>query len=344
MDSVSQPTTEGIGPMIEETSSSDEQRATASLIARLQAKIAAENASGSMRRDAHPKMHGLVRAEFIVGDDVPEDLRIGVFSRPATHKAWIRFSNQDGTVGADMNRDIRGMAIKLLDVPGPRLLEGAEAKTHDFVLISTNAFVTRDVAEFDSLIRALTSGLAAKILFFLFHWRVGWNLYRSMLRFANPLQVRYFSATPYLLATRAVKYSAKPIVESMDSIPASPDPNFLRGAMARQLSRGEARFDFGIQVQADAATMPIEDPGVPWSEDASPFRKVASIVIPMQQFDKPEQDALGEALSFNPWRCLPEHRPLGGINRARRTVYAAISRFRHERNGAPEKEPVGWDV
>jgi hypothetical protein len=34
-------------------------------------------------------------------------------------------------------------------------------------------------------------------------------------------------------------------------------------------------------------------------------------------------------------RCLPEHRPLGGVSRARRQVYQALSTVRHERNQAP---------
>ncbi|MEK1942330.1 MAG: hypothetical protein AAAB16_18325, partial [Pseudomonas sp.] len=36
--------------------------------------------------------------------------------------------------------------------------------------------------------------------------------------------------------------------------------------------------------------------------------------------------------SFNPWHALPEHRPLGGINRLRKAVYEAVSAYRHERN------------
>ena len=51
-----------------------------------------------------------------------------------------------------------------------------------------------------------------------------------------------------------------------------------------------------------------------------------------------------ENLSFNPWRTLPEHRPLGSINRARLQVYPAISRFRHRKNNAPPwREPTPED-
>jgi hypothetical protein len=36
--------------------------------------------------------------------------------------------------------------------------------------------------------------------------------------------------------------------------------------------------------------------------------------------------------SFNPWQALPEHRPLGAINRLRKNVYAAVIVYRHARN------------
>jgi hypothetical protein len=34
------------------------------------------------------------------------------------------------------------------------------------------------------------------------------------------------------------------------------------------------------------------------------------------------------------------HRPLGGINRVRRSVYEAISTLRHQLNDAPRVEPT----
>jgi len=86
--------------------------------------------------------------------------------------------------------------------------------------------------------------------------------------------------------------------------------------------------------------MPIEDPGITWEEALSPFRKVARLTIPSQVFDTLERREFGDNLSFNPWRCLHEHRPLGGISRARRQVYDALSMFRHDNNQALREEPT----
>jgi hypothetical protein len=319
----------------------------ASLERRLQDKITNQYRNGLMRRDAHPKMHGLVKAEFIVEPDLPAAYRVGVFAEPQTYQAWIRYSNQNADIQSDQVNDIRGMAIKLMGVPGKKLLEATQdATTHDFIVISTNVFVTRDVAQFDALVRAMMGGKLSTAWFFLTHWRVSWNLFTAMRRCVNPLFTRYWSTTPYRLGDKAVKYSAIPVQSFPNGAAQAPGSgdDFLREAMVDTLARGEVYFDFAVQEQIDPVAMPVEDPGVAWSETASPFRKLATIRILQQVFDTPEQRTFGENLSFNPWHSLPEHRPLGGINRARKIIYNAISVFRHQRNDVPRIEPTSWDI
>lgn len=322
-----------------------EQAFTQDLAARLKANVTQDNPTGIMRRDAHPKMHGVVKAEFVVEPDLPEQLRIGVFKEPKIFPAWIRFSNADSKIGPDIERGIRGMAIKLMNVEGEKILpDELHETTQDFLLISTNIFLTRDVQQFDDLTKALTGSTLAKIVFFICHLRVVRNLFLSMKTFANPLQIRYWSTTPYLFGSAAVKYSVIPTVISPDTIPANPTDDFLRDAMSRQLVQGAAVFDFAVQLQTDAEKMPIEDSGCAWSETASPFRKVATIRILQQHFDDEKQRQFGENLSFTPWHSLPEHRPLGGINRARQVVYRVISTFRHAKNNVPMKEPSSFEI
>jgi catalase len=334
-----------VGPLAQESIPPGEAAATRSIAELLKAKIIENDPTGIMRRDAHPKMHGVVRAEFIVEPDLPEELRVGVFREPKTYRAWIRFSNQSNRISADSKADIRGMAIKLMGVPGEKLLEEErDEQTQDFILISTPAFVTKDVEEFLGLLKAMTSSILPQAWFYLTHLRVVRNVLKSLKKFANPLQVRYFSTTPYLWGDTAVKYSAIPRGGVPDTIPANPGDDYLRQAMVRTLEAGDARFDFAVQLQTDAVAMPIEDPGKEWSEAASPFRKVATIVIPRQGFDSEAQRTFGENLSYTPWHSLPEHRPLGGVNRARKMVYAFISTFRHEKNHAPRREPTSWEI
>jgi hypothetical protein len=311
---------------------------------RLKAKIIKDNPTGIMRRDAHPKMHGVVKAEFVVEPDLPEELRIGVFRESRTYQAWIRFSNS-GAIQPDIKNDIRGMAIKLMGVPGQKILDQERnAQTQDFLVINTNIFIAKDVAEFDAMVKALAGGFFPTIWFFLTHLQVGLNILKASKKIANPLQIRYWSTTPYLYGKNAVKYSAFPQAQATDNIPANPTDDFLRQAMINQLSGSEVKFDFAIQIQTDADTMPIEDPTQAWNEAVAPFRKVATINILQQEFDSAKQREFGENLSFSPWHSLPDHRPLGGINRARKVVYHVISTFRHRYNSVQLTEPNNWNI
>jgi Dyp-type peroxidase family len=321
----------------------DEQLQIDNLILNLREKMKREYAAGNTLRDAHPKMHGCVKARFIVEPDLDPEYRVGLFKPGNTFDAWVRFSNQEGTVSKDSKPDIRGVAIKLLDVPGAKLLDGEEScLTHDFILISHDAFVTKDVAEFDGLIEAVVRGKVPRFL--LGHWRVAWNLFQSLKRHASPLEVQYFSVAPYLWNASAVKYTLKPSSPGQAKIPDDPSPNYLREALKAHLAKGTASFDFMVQLRTRPDKMPIEDPGKRWSQVDSPFRKVATLEILKQDFDTPAQQRFGENLSFNPWRCLPAHRPLGGISRARRQVYKALSAFRHDRNAEPREEPSDLSV
>lgn len=315
-----------------------------SLLQQFRSEAVANNQSGRMHRAAHAKLHGLVKAEFIVLANLPPECRVGVFANAHTYPAWIRFSNSDGTLRPDHAKDVRGMAIKLMGVAGDKLLTNElTEQTQDFILISAPVFISRGVRQFDALARALFGSLWAKLAYLLTHWRTLWLLIKLLKRFANPLQIRYFSSTPYLFGQHAVKYAVTPLFEVADSIPDKPSDDYLRAALVNQLKAGEALFDFCVQFQTDARAMPIEDPRVEWSESASPFRKLATIRILQQDCDSPQQRAFAENLSFTPWHALPEHRPLGGINRARKLIYEAMSTFRHGRNQAPRREPVGWE-
>jgi hypothetical protein len=332
------------GPKLQlaaENPPADEQKHIDSLIRELRAKMHRDYANSRTLRDAHPKMHGCVRGEFSIEPDLPGELSIGVFKQSRTFPVWVRFSNQNSTVSADSKPDIRGVAIKLMGVEGAKLLpDGPVGTTQDFILISDSRFVTATVEEFDGLVRALVGGAFPIAWYFLTHLRVARNLACSLRRHSNPLAIRYFSVVPSLLGDKAVKYSLTPSGVSQGAVPKNPSNNYLREAMVDQLASRGAVFDFRVQFQVDPYRMPIEDPGITWDEALSPFRKVARLTIPSQVFDTPERREFGDNLSFNPWRCVPEHRPLGGISRARRQVYQALSTFRHDSNQAVRDEPT----
>jgi hypothetical protein len=157
---------------------------------------------------------------------------------------------------------------------------------------------------------------------------------------ANPLEAQYYSMSAYLFGTKAIKFSAKPCAVHEGAYAITESPTFLADNMEKNLKDGEGCFEFLVQFQTNPTDMPVETPTKVWSEEASPFVAVARIEIPPQSFRSEEQMTFCENLSFTPWHALPEHRPLGGINRLRRAVYEAISATRHELNGVQPKEPA----
>ena len=293
-------------------------------------------------RDAHPKQIGLVKAEFTVLDNIPNQYKVGIFKEAKTYKSWIRFSNLSN--GPDISKDSRGMAIKLMGVPGEKILETEKNETtQDFVFMSTQFFVTKDVAGFTSLLNAVSGGKAKAVFYFLTHPKLAKLFLKIRIQVASMFGLDWGSTTPYLLGDRAVKYAVLPDTPTTETIPKDkPADNYLTQRMAAHLAEKEANMSFYIQVQVDADKMPIEDPRVVWNQGLSPFIKVATINVPKQTFNSDEQQLYGDALSFTPWHCLPVHRPMGGINRGRRAIYQTMSAFRHGRNDEVSTEPTDW--
>lgn len=300
------------------------------------------------RRDAHPKAHGCTVA-FVDVDPaaLDADLRVGVFASKATYKAWIRFSNGSFNISPDPDGDIRGMAIKLMGVGGEKLLaDQKDAQTQDILLINTPTLMVRNALDYVEFARKTFEG--NPVSFFAKLDPDEWH-FRELLitikvltkKIASPLLSRYWSTVPYLLGEgNAVKYSARPCYGESDERPKDAGDDYLKDVMATHLLEKEACFDLLVQRQLDPATMPIEDPTIEWDEDASPFVKVATIRIPAQTFLGESQVDFCENLSFTPWHSLPEHKPLGGINRARLLVYEAISKARHAHNAVQRVEPT----
>jgi len=124
-------------------------------------------------------------------------------------------------------------------------------------------------------------------------------------------------------------------------LPFRPSDNYLREAMAAMLAQCDVEFDFLVQLQTDPHRMPIENASVRWPETVSPFVPAATLRLPRQKFDSPRQLAFAHNLSYNPWHCVPEHRPLGNQNRGRFRIYQELSRLRQSMNDMPHREPTG---
>lgn len=312
----------------------NEERDTAFIIEAIERQLEKQYGKGKMLRQFHAKMHGCLQAKFIVHDDLPEKFRYGFLQQGKSYDAWIRFSNGNSKVLDDRKGDLRGMAIKLLNVEGEFLVQDETIpQSQDILLVSYPTLMSPDIASFKRNIKALSGGFIGMLLFGInpINWPALIRTLQSMRKTDNLFTTQFWSVSPSRLGReeQAVKYSAIPAAGANTFQPEKNNPGFLRKTMQAILSVQDVKFDFNIQLQEDANTMPIENPCINWT---SPFHSVATIIIPKQIFDTPEQDAFGEGLAFSPWHSLKEHQPLGGISRARKQVYWAISKFRLQHN------------
>jgi hypothetical protein len=292
---------------------------------------------GHLRRGQHAKATGCVTAEFRITDDVPSDLRHGVFRQPGrTFSAIVRFSNSKETFEKDGVGTARGLAIKLLDVAGARAVEGDGDSTQDFLMVNHPVFPFPDPkAYFETMHRkAIFGDVWAGIHMTLLEPNEA-KIVAAIRRkhVASPLEITYWSGTPFWLGPaageggHAVKYSAVSRQAKRTAEPNDPEglpDNYLTQALARDLRSQEAVFDFNVQLQTDPIAMPVEDVSAEWDERNSLPVTVATLRIAPQTVDGSGDLATRcESMSFNPWHALAEHRPMGGMNRLRKVVYQA---------------------
>lgn len=193
----------------------------------IEQRIRTQYTAGHALRDAHPKAHGCVRAEFHISKSLPTNLAQGIFIADKTYSAWIRFSNASGdATQADNKNDARGMAIKILGVPGKKIMENDDqAMTQDFIMINHPVFFVNDPQRYLSFIEDVNSKSMFKKLQipFALGFQGTINAVRANnSRISNPLQARYWSMVPYQLGLgnerQAVKYSARPCTQHLTPI------------------------------------------------------------------------------------------------------------------------------
>jgi len=336
-----------IDPFLGEKLQPNEEVLAQNIAQVIEKSIREQYTAGNALRDAHPKAHGCVRAEFHVSKNIPAQFAKGVFIPDQSYQAWIRFSNaSNDATSADIDKDARGIAIKLLGVSGDKILESEkQATTQDFIMINHPVFFANDAKRYLSFMNDVNSHNMIRKLHIPF--ALGFKGTMNALgarnsQIANPLYARYWSMVPYQLGLdkdrQAVKYSVRACSVAPNNLPKNPSHDFLREALKNTLQNNDACMEFLIQPRT-SNKMLVEDAMTEWDEKAAPFYQVATIHIPKQNFDTPEQNQFCENLSFTPWHALAEHKPLGAVNRMRKIIYENISRVRHDMNSAPRQEP-----
>ena len=317
-------------------------------------KLVEDYRTAYVARGAHAKAHACLRAYFDVLTDIRSDYRYGVFAEPGRrYKTWVRFSNghYDLDASEDYENDARGMALKLLEITGQPLEQSdANNVTQDFLMANAPVFFVRNMPDYNFFV-ANPENLNA---FFFpdrnpFNWRIR-ELFAGKRLLSPPpasiLDPVYYSITPYKLGPRNIKFAARPCQQRGSTAPVAEEhggADFLREQLQEELGETAACYIFQVQEQrTDKGGMSLDDATEEWSEQDAPFVPLATITIPQQDFSAAEQAQFCENLSFAPWHALPEHRPLGQLNRLRRHAYPASSGYRHEQNQADVPDALAY--
>ena len=286
------------------------------------------------RRPVFLKPHGVAHGRFEILPDLPNSLRVGVFALQASLPAWVRFSSDTLPTKPDLKTTC-GVGLKIFGVPGAKLL--GDGETQDFLLQNMDVFFVDNAKDMCEFTEAGVIGGDYKP--YLEKHPETRKILREMEKVVDSvLTETYWSGLPYSFGNdRYVKYKLQP--ETHDGNQPSDDANYLAADLERRLRAGEARFQFMVQFRTDPERMPLDRATVRWEESESEPIHVATLVLPQQNITGPGQAEYGENLAFNPWHCLPEHRPQGSISDARRVVYAASADLRRDVNGISRTEP-----
>jgi hypothetical protein len=308
-------------------------------IATIQRERAA--ATGAVTRVAHVKQHLGAVGELVVS--APESARVGVFAELG--KRWplyARFSNGSMFHQSDREPDPRGFALKLVGVPGKKLIEGLEDEvTQDLLFIDTPAIPFGNPDDFMTFLRAAKDGrgklLPRAIKSFGLFRTLGilWGALQQK-KVASYATHSFHTAAPIAFGTSAAKLALFPLA-SDESASGAHGADYLRDDLTARLRAGALRWALRAQRFVDQTTTPIEDTSVVWS---GPFVELGTVTLFQQDPESARGRQVSELVgrcSFDPWHAGEDHRPLGAIMRARRATYGASV---VGRKAAPEPREV----
>jgi hypothetical protein len=319
---------------------------------------------GHAIRSVHAKSHGLLKAEFEVPGDLAPVLAQGLFARPGRYGAVMRFSTIPGDILDDSVSTPRGLAVKVLGVPGARL-DGAEASSsQDFIMVNAPRFNAPSAKAFLrslKLVAATTDRApgAKKALSAVLR-----NIEKLVENFGGEsatlkvlggeppthiLGETFFSQLPIRFGDFIAKLRIAPVSPELKALTDQPidvskGPNVLREAVIEHFRLNGGEWELRAQLCSDLEAMPIDDPTKDWDEKISEYDIVARITAePQLAWSEARSGAIDDGMGFSPWNGIEEHRPLGQIMRTRKLAYIRSQQFRAERNGVPISDPASLD-
>lgn len=304
-------------------------------------------------RATHAKSHGILRGRLDVHEDLADELAQGLFARPASYPVVARIATETGQLDDDRKPNARGLALKVLDVAGPKLHpEEPNTPVHDMLfntlpwLPGGTAKTFTELTEIRERYFAQPQNLAAALA-----ERSDGEELAAFDRLANihPLAHAYYTQAAFRYGDYVAKIAALPAAArqrelAQRTITDSDHRGILRELLASHTAEHETVFAIGAQLRTNAERMPVEDAGVDWPQNESPYRTVATVRLPRQDpYSPPRRVFADDRLAFRPMHGLAAHRPLGSINRLRRHVYDALGSQRFGLNAVSGTEMTDID-
>lgn len=305
----------------------------------LQAKAAAQQGR-TITRGTHAK--GVcARAQFEVFDvaaernpDLASRLAKGIYAKPGTYPAIVRFANADPKVNSDFKADVRSLsiAVEYASDGAPR---SSALSRQDYSMQNATTLPINNAQAFLTLMKVLTASSPMKAA-----WSLPWE---DKLGFARTMvlaqlqahqqirpyqQLRYWSTVPFRHGCKdVVKYSAMPSADNPARALIKGNDDALGDELVRHLNEDAKMscFDFGLQF-LDAERMTywgkhhdagfwVENASVEWRETEAPFHIVARLtLLPRSELPSDVSESVYFDVTGN---STPDSTPLGSINRAR---------------------------
>lgn len=296
-------------------------------------KTRIEMGQNPAERAVFRKQHGIAYGIFKILPDIDPAYKVGIFSGDS-YECVARFSSDTGPTSPDLHSTL-GLGLKLFGIEGPKLI--GEGTNCDFIFQNIDRFFARDAQQMCSF---TTAGVIDKDYNSYIHKHPKLaSILQAMTKVeASCLSAEYWAILPFKLGgSSIVKYRLVP--DDTDRGAPFNDINYLSLDLQQRLRTKPAKFRFEIQLRTNDATMPLDDAQVVWSTEESPYIQIAELTFPQQDICSIGQSEFGDNLSFNIWRTLKEHEPVGSIAIARKTVYEASANARHQANGQQRQQP-----
>jgi hypothetical protein len=313
---------------------------------------AAHGQHRSLCRGTHAKgvcVRGRFEVFDVAGqyDAVPAArLAKGIFARPGTYPAIVRFGNADSNVNSDFKPDVRSLSFSVdLTSDGTVIPVGGPSR-QDFSMQNATTLPINDSPAFLATMNLLTATNPLAGL---------WSLpFKDKLKVVRTLalaeaqarqkirayqQLRYWSTVPFRHGPAdVVKFCATPSPGNLAHPLQRKNPNSLQDELIRHLreDRMMSSFDFGVQF-LDAGKMTyrgktrdadfwIENASVEWDETLAPFITVGRLTL--EKNSRLSREA-SEAVYFDvTGNATSDSKPVGSINRARWQAEAACRKAR----------------